>query len=251
MVAVQERGRMIIKLMSMNLWNYHFFEERLPKIIALIKKENPDIIALQEVRDDSRKNKKGNNQLSQLNKRLGYRYHHFFGYMDVNEVNKKLNNKYYDPTNPKVIEGLGFLSRYPIIKAYNKHLKRHKHDAYPRGIICAKFRSKKIFDIFIVHFSADDIFSRLHLEETLKYAEERNVKPIIVGDLNIRKTQIAHELASKEYIVSSDEFKYYSYPSKQETLDYIFIPKSMRFKSFKCKNSKVSDHSVLLAEIEV
>jgi len=242
---------MILKLLSINLWNYNHFEDRFQKIISFIKETKPDVIALQEVRDDSRRNHVGNNQLLQLNKKIGYAYHEYFEYMDVNRVNKSLNNIYYDTTNPRVMEGLGLLSIYPIVKTYSRHLKKHKLDKYPRGILCARIKSEKTFDIFVVHYSADDLFSKLHLEETLEYARKKFIKPIIVGDFNMRKTEIAHEVASQDYVVSRDRFKYYSYPSKKETLDYILIPKEMSFKSFKCVRTAISDHSVLLAEIVI
>ena len=242
---------MIIKLMSLNIWNYNHFSERYEKIIAFIKKMNPDIIALQEVRDDSRRNRPGDNQLRQLNKRLAYKHHAYFKYADVNEINKRLDDKYYDPTNPKVLEGVALLSKFPIVKTYNRTLKRQKSDMYTRGILCARINSKKAFNIFVVHFSADDLFSRLHLEETLEYAKSRNIQPIIVGDFNIRIPGLAYGLASKDYVVSSDKFRYFSYPSKKEILDYILIPKSMSFKTFKCIKSNISDHAALVAEIEV
>ena len=57
----------MVKVLNLNLWNYNNFEERKPKIIAFIKKHNPDIIVFQEVRDDLQFNKKGNNQAKQLN----------------------------------------------------------------------------------------------------------------------------------------------------------------------------------------
>lgn len=235
--------------MNLNVWNYNKFDERKKLIVDFIKKHNPNVIAFQEIRDDSRKNTKGNNQLQQLNWYLKYPYSAFFETMDVNSVNKALNDPKYDPSNPRIKEGVGLLSKFKIVQSYGRMLKQHSKDKYTRGILCVKIKSEQLIDIFVVHYSANDLFSKLHLQETIKFAKQKKVEPIILGDFNMRKIEIAHKIASRDYTVSRDTFRYYSFPAKKETLDYILIPKKYSFKSFKSTGTKISDHNALIAEI--
>jgi len=229
-----------MKILNLNIQGYNNFNKRKPKIVKFIQKHNPDIITLQEVRDDLRFNKKGNNQAKQLQKEINYPFCLFMKTMDINKVNKTMNN-------PKCFEGIAVISKHPIIKTIKKKLKKHQRDEYTRGILYVRINK---MDIFVVHFSPDDLFSKLHLIETLKYIKQKNILPIIIGDFNIRKKYIIKSVLSKEYISSSNIKKYISYPPAKYTLDYIIIPKDLRFKSFACIGNELSDHKALVAEIE-
>ena len=231
-----------MRILNLNLWNYNDFEKRKPKIVDFIKKQNPDIVTFQEVRDDERFNSKGDNQAKQLNKILGFKHYKFMKTMDVNKVNKR--NK-----NPPCLEGVAILSNISIINVKRKKLKQHPNDKYTRGILCVKIKHSKVKSIFVVHYSPDDLFSRLHLEETLSFAKKQKIKPIIIGDLNVRYPRIINDLIIDQYISSRQIKKYISYPSAKCTLDYALIPKKISVKSFFCLGSKISDHKALLLEI--
>ena len=90
----------------------------------------------------------------------------------------------------------------------------------------------------------------LHLIETLKYALDNKIKPIIVGDFNILHPNWLADVVSSEYLDSYNFKKYISYPSKNETLDYIVIPKEFSFVSLDCSTEELSDHRALIAEIK-
>jgi len=72
----------MIKIFNLNLWNYTNWKERELKILEIIKKQNPDVITLQEVRDDIQFNKKRDNQAKQLNRELNYPYYAFYPVTD-------------------------------------------------------------------------------------------------------------------------------------------------------------------------
>lgn len=228
-----------MKILNLNIWNYHNFKERKPKIIKFIRKHNPDIVTLQEVRDDLQFNRKGYNQAKQLQEKLGYPFCSFMKTMDVNKVNKT-------PKNLPCFEGVAILSKFPMTKIVKKKLKKHQKDEYTRGILHARINDK---DIIVVHFSPNDLFSKLHLKETLKYAKQKRIKPIIIGDFNIRKKQILKLFLPKNYISSSNIKKYISYMPAKYTLDYIIVHRNLHFKSFSCIGTGLSDHKALLAEI--
>ena len=98
-----------MKILNLNIWNYNNFDIRKPKIIRFIKKQNPDIITLQEVRDDVQFNKKGDNQVKQLNRELNYPYYEFYPVSDKQKERPEKYKKY-------CVEGTAVLSKYPIIK---------------------------------------------------------------------------------------------------------------------------------------
>jgi len=239
-----KKGKTMIKLLNLNLWNYNNFKERKPKIIKFIKKHGPDIITLQEVRDDIQFNKKGYNQSKQLNEELRYPYYEFYA---TTNKQKERPEKY----KHYCIEGLSVLSKFPIIKTEKIKLKKEKGDKYSQGSLYVRLKAKKVIDLIDVHFSNNSYFSLLHLLETLKYIKNKKINPIISGDFNIIDSGTLHKLTEKEYRSSLKFKRYLSYPPANYTLDYILIPKRFRFKSLKCLGEGLSDHKALIAEIEI
>lgn len=233
---------MILKILSLNLWNYTNYNDREPKIIEFIKKHNPDVIVLQEIRDDVEFNEKGNDQAKQLNKQLDYPYYEFYA---VTDKQKERPEKY----NRHCIEGTAIFSRFPIKKVEKIQLTKQPDDRYTCGNLHVTLDAKKKIEIIGVHFSNSNLFSLLHLIETLKYARYKKIKPIIIGDFNILHPNWLADTVYGEYSDSYSFKKYISYPSKNETLDYILIPKEFKFKSVVCPDESISDHRPLITEI--
>ncbi len=232
----------MVKVLNVNIWNYNNFEQRKPKIINFIRKHNPDIIVFQEVRDDLQFNKKGNNQAKQLNEELGYPHLVFY---PVTDKMIERPEKYKLPCT----EGTAILSRFPIIKKEENKLQKHKEDRYFCGNLYFRVKAEKEIDFVAVHFSPNELFSLLHLIETLKYIREKKIRPIIIGDFNIINFKVLHDLIFNEYQSSLQYKKYISYPKGKFTLDYVVIPKEYKFKTFKCEGTDISDHRALIAEI--
>ncbi|MBT4257855.1 endonuclease/exonuclease/phosphatase family protein [archaeon] len=232
----------MVKILNLNLFNYVDFDKRKPKIIKFIKKHDPDIIVFQEVRDDLEFNKKGDNQLKQLNRELNYPHSIFY---PVTDKRKERPGKYKKPC----IEGTGILSKFKILKSEKKKLKKHEEDIYNCGNLYLKIKAEKVIDLIVVHFSNRDLFSLLHLIETLKEIKKRKINPIIVGDFNMRHPEYLRDLTEEKYKISYYYKKYISYPAAKYTLDYIVIPKKYKFKSFKCLGKGLSDHKALVAEV--
>ncbi len=232
-----------MKILNLNLWNYNQWEERKPKIIKFIKKEKPDVIVFQEVRDDLQFNKKGNHQVKQLNEELNYPHMLFYS---VTDKRKERPEKYNLPCK----EGTAILSKYPFVKIEKKMLTKQKEDRYHCGNIYFRInKQKNNFDFIAVHFSPHELFSKLHLEETLNYIKNKRINPIIIGDFNIIKSEILHDAIKGKFKSSLQYKKYLSYPKGKFTLDYIVISNKMKFKSFKCLGKGLSDHKALVAEI--
>ncbi|MFA5992701.1 MAG: endonuclease/exonuclease/phosphatase family protein [Candidatus Pacearchaeota archaeon] len=234
-----------MKLLNLNIYNYNNWQERKPKIIKFIKKEKPDIVTFQEIRDDIQFNNKGDNQAKQLNRALKYPYYAFYQTTDKHKERPEKYDHY-------CVEGTALLSKFPIIKNEKVKLKKHPKDIYYCGNHYVKIKiDNKIIDVLVVHFSNSDLFSKLHLIETMNQIRKKKIKPIIVGDFNMWHTDWLKKLIGKEYTNSFIFKKYISYPPRKWVLDYIVIPKNYKFKSFKCIGKGLSDHRVLVAEVEV
>lgn len=234
----------MLKILTLNLWNYVDFDTRRSKIVNFIKQHNPDLIAFQEVRDAIEFNKKGDNQAKQLNRELKYPYCEFY---PITDKQKERPEKY----KTYCIEGTAVLSKFPILKVEKIKLKKQKGDVYTCGNLHVQIKAEKIIDVIAVHFSNTDLYSLLHLLETLEYVKEKKIKPIIVGDFNISHPDWLHNLTKIEYHSSMQYKNYISYPAAKYTLDYILIPKKFKFKSLACRGENLSDHKALVAEIQL
>jgi endonuclease/exonuclease/phosphatase family metal-dependent hydrolase len=236
---------MKLNILNLNIWNYNDWEKRKPKIISFIKKKCPDVIVLQEIRDDKKFNKKGHNQAKQLNEELKYPNLVFYPVTNKRKERPSQYKRY-------CIEGTAVLSKFPIIKTERKMLKKHKEDIYNCGNLYFQVQvKKKKIDFVAVHFSNSELTSLLHFIETLKYIEKKKINPIIVGDFNMFDFNLLKDLTGKKWISSRDFKKYISYPARKWALDYILIPKEYMFKSFICEGTKISDHRALIAEVEI
>ena len=234
-----------LKILNLNIWNYNNWEARMPRILKFIQKHNPDIVVLQEIRDDLRFNKKGYNQAKQLNKELNYPHHSFYIISDKRKERPEQYDRY-------CVEGIAILSKFPIIRTKKRMLKKHLLDRYSCGnlYVQLKIKNKKV-DLLGVHFSNSELTSLLHLIETLKNLKKDKTNPIIVGDFNMFDFELLRDLTGENFTSSRDYKKYVSYPAKKWALDYILIPKKYKFKSFKCEGTNISDHRALIAEVKL
>ena len=233
----------MLKLFDLNIGLYWKWEERKPEIVKLIREQNPDVVTLQEVMDDARYNAYGENQAKELARELGFRY--YAVYMSGNL--QKESPQYFGDRRCRA--GDAILSRYPLHNVVKKRLRKQPSDRHHRGIVYAEVFKGRRIGIIVVHFSNDDVLSLLHMKEVLEYAKKKGMRPVIVGDFNIRKTDNILALTPQDYLCSYSVKRYVSFPSKGETLDYILLPTGLKFKEFECLSRDVSDHRPLIASI--
>ncbi|MBU0930302.1 MAG: endonuclease/exonuclease/phosphatase family protein [Nanoarchaeota archaeon] len=235
-----------MKIISLNIWRYDGnWQKRKPKIIEFIKKENPDAIFLQEVFDDSRHNKLGNNQALQLNSELKFK-------TLIYNIAEKLKTEHKQKINVLVFDGLACLTNHKILNKGIIKLKKQFDDKHYRIIQKVKINiNGKNIIFYHTHFSNRDDWAIIHLRETIKKAEKEKKLPIIIGDLNMINTKDLTNNSKSKYKNSYEFKKYYSFPQKKETLDYILIPKNnFKFIKVKCSTKGMSDHKALIGVIE-
>ena len=230
---------MMIKLISLNIWRNNDWEKRESNIIQFFKNENPDVILLQEAVKHPSLEKDGN-QVEILKEKIQYSYALFY----KSEI---LTDKI---TGEKFDIGLGILSKHKILNSESIILKKQPEDKHPRIIVpfVIEKDGKKI-ELVNVHFSNDEVFSILHLEETLNTIRKNNLKPIICGDFNMRIKEFVLKLGF-EYNKSIQLMDYITFPSKNEFLDHFFVHKDLwNFSDFKVSNTYLSDHNAIITSL--
>ena len=233
----------MLKLLDLNIALYNDWDTRMPKIVNFIKEQKPDIVTLEEVMDDAKYNRYGDNQAKQIARATGLSHCAFYLSGNLQRESPQWVG------SRRARTGDAILSRYALTNIVKRRLKRHQDDRHYRGIVKARVMSKPPIDLIVVHFSNKDIFSRLHMEEVLEYIKRVNIKPVIVGDFNMYPKNIL-SVVPKDYTLSYSLNRYVSFPSEGNTFDYIMLPKFLKFKSLECIGRGLSDHSSLVAEIE-
>ncbi len=232
--------------MTFNIWRYYGdWEQRKEKIITYIKEEKPDIIFLQECFDDGRYNILGDNQAVQLNSNLNYKYCHY-------SISEMLRTENKQILRTSVFDGLGCISNIPIVEVTALRLTLPEGDDHFRilqRIIISKDTQRIIF--YHIHLSNKDDWARIQLEETIRFAKKEDQMPIIVGDLNVKIPLDVINTAGQTHEISWVKKKYISYPSKQEVLDYVLLPKTkFHFLDIECSKEGLSDHQPLIVMVE-
>jgi endonuclease/exonuclease/phosphatase family metal-dependent hydrolase len=233
----------MLKLLDLNIALYNDWDTRMPRIVDFIKEQKPDIVTLEEVMDDAKYNKHGDNQAKQIAKTTGLSHCAF--YLSGNL--QKESPQWVGGRRARA--GNAILSKYALTNIVKRRLKCHQDDRHYRGIVKARVMCKPPIDLIVVHFSNNDVFSRLHMEEVLEYIKGANIKPVIVGDFNMYPKNIL-QMVPKDYTLSYALKKYVSFPPEGNTFDYIILPKGLEFKSLECIDKDLSDHSALVAEID-
>lgn len=229
-----------ISIATLNLWRYYQWEERQSKIIRLFKDYKSDIIALQEVQINRSFSNKS--QAENLAKALDYPHFIFAPTM----IKKNQTSK-SGKANVKATHGLAVLSKFPILSYESIRLTQHELDPEPRNIVLAKIDTgDRIIDICNVHFSNNNEWADKHMRETLLICQDRNIRPIVLGDFNLYSVNEYLDRLTN-YHISSIEFEYTSYPKDKGSLDYIISP--FKFQDFICQEDTVSDHRALIAKL--
>lgn len=257
-IAVSERQRAeptTLKVVSLNLAHGRKrsinqiiltvgnIKKNLDKIADFLKKEAPDIVALQEA--DAPSNWSGNfNHVEYLAKEAGYDWY-------VLSVHSESSLGNY---------GTAILSRVPIKSGV-------RHDFVPtppskqKGFTVAEIllydtpgtEKDVLLDVVSVHLDffrrSNRIFQMLELE---KWLAGRNNPVIIMGDFNASWNS-KDELLEK--LINSRNLKVYSPEAenlntyKSKRLDWIFISDCLDFNNYYSAGDILSDHQAVVSEI--
>lgn len=228
-------------------------ERALRKIAHLLRHEAPDIVALQEVDEDSHWNQRIH-LLDFLQKEAHYPHSHL-------GINNRREGRL------PLAYGNGVLSRYKIEHADNQVFGEavlgekgflYTEVALPNGHLPIvnlhlDFRSRKRRIIQIEKLI--DYLEARHMEK----GGETYFSPIICGDFNSRATKdrdaVRHLINYLEghcaYQLLPTEGKTFPSLLPMHGLDFIFVPPSFRVTRCEVLRSYVSDHRPVIVELEV
>ncbi len=166
-----------LRLMSYNVWNYNDpWPQRRKIIVDTILEQDPDIIGLQEIRDDRKFNPIGQNQASQIASRTGLDYH-------------------YQPAmvysrSPRSVEGLCVMARHPMESTAYVELTRNPQDQkdfHQRIVLNATLALPSgSLEFFVTHFSLSPEMRVCNSLELLQFMQNFNsgLPKFVVGDFN-------------------------------------------------------------------
>lgn len=225
---------------SLNVQAFTDWEDRKANIVDYVKQTDPDILLFQEI--TFLPQIAAENQVSILNKSLRYPYE-----------NTAITRLQASPVFENYREGLGLISKYPILKSETVILKQQDHDEHQRivqliDILC----DEKTVKFANVHFSIsdnDEGLPREHLRELLEILESRGETRIIGGDFNMNSIDLHNDLWQENYI-SSSITPYISYPSMNKRVDYFLLPKEYSFVKIGTSQDGLSDHRALTVVAE-
>lgn len=227
-----------MKVTTLNLQGMINWEVRQLAILLYLQTEKPDIILFQEVvflPDIS-----PYNQVQTLNQTLGYEYEHC-------SVTRLQPSAQYTTFR----EGLGMLSKYPVIKSDVLILKKEAGDEHNRIIQLLDIEVKgQIVKFANIHFSLTHKkdYATIHLKETLGILKDRGEARIIAGDFNRDHLEDLSELWGDDYTLSTDT-SYISFPSEATRIDYFLVPKVYSLTDLSLSDDSLSDHRALTVEI--
>jgi endonuclease/exonuclease/phosphatase family metal-dependent hydrolase len=217
--------------------------KNLDTIAKFLKKESPDIIALQEA--DAPSNWSGNfDHVEYLARKAGYPW------LLHGKHAKNLFGHY----------GTAIISRFPIVRG----LKLDFSPTPPtmtKGFTLAEVNvvnpeqpgEETLLDVISVHLDFSRKSKRMEQINELKGVLDKRKNPkIIMGDFNTSWNsgeellqKVTDKKVLKTHLPESVDLNTY----KDKRLDWIFISDCIKFKSYRTANGALSDHRAVIAEI--
>lgn len=231
---------MKITFSSLNVQAFTNWDNRKTNITDYLQKVSPDIALFQEVTFLPQIN--AENQVSLLNKTLKYPYE-----------NTAITRLQASPHFENYREGLGIISKWPILKSETIILKQNKTDEHQRIVqLVDILHDETVVKFAHVHFSISDFDENLprdHLKELLEILASRGETRIIGGDFNMSNVDLHADLWQENY-VSSSTTPYITFPLENKRVDYFLLPKECNFLSITTSTDGLSDHRALTVAAE-
>lgn len=220
-----------VKIMSYNIriasppskgWGF----TDLQAVANAINKEQPDLVALQEVDVNTERSGKQSHQAKELAERTGMHYH-FAKAVD------RSGGDY----------GVAVLSRFPILKEESFRLpltKGSKGEIRAAAVIHINLFGEEVVFMSAHLDHLTDVDRKLQVEELNKIINSKSKYPLIFGaDLNMKRNNPVIAILEKEVIFNCTDCPF-TFPADKpvETIDYLMLNKRA-FRKY-----KVSDYSV-------
>jgi len=233
-----------MKVMSFNVQNEikKVKNEKINKIIELIKKEDPDIIGLQELTYKLKK---------KLEKEL--KDYHFFG------RSRYCINTFFDEYNSILVKRtieVFEVNTYSLGKRPDKVRSKNILSVFPRictSILCLlKNKKIKIMNTHIDPFHKKS--KKYQLSVISNILKNNNFPIIIMGDFNMHSDNEYLEKFVKSLNlvdVLRNEGKTFKESKSDKAIDHILIGKEFKYSNVRIIESDISDHYPVTCEIDI
>lgn len=254
---------MIIKYLTLNIWHGG---KLFDNVVDFIIKENPDVLALQEVQESSDKTgKKQFKTYSLLKKLLPYKYSCFDPIFSFLQNGLKIDhgNAIYSRYPIKNHKVYFFDLKYSVIDWDRAHeMNRFEH--FPRNMQWVQIEiNHKLLNIFNLHGiwgkDGKDNPRRLKMGNIIIDKVKNKEKVILSGDFNMSpNTKTIHNIEKvlknvfKKGIKSTFNAKYKNDPIFSKiVVDMIFVSPDIKILEKNCPQVDVSDHLPLTIVFEI
>lgn len=229
-------------------------ERKLKRIAYLLRRFNADVVALQEVDEDSHWNKRIH-LLNALQEASGYKH----SYLGVH--NRRLGRL-------PLAYGNGLLTKFPIRRA--EHQAFGQAQLGEKGFLCAELEVEQgILPLINLHLDFRSRLRRIEqIEHLIQFLEDKHytsdlkphLSPIICGDFNAREGKPADAVRHLfRYLLEGLDYQLFpkkkskTFPSLLPThgIDFFFVPQSYEVTHCEVLRSFVSDHRPVLLDLKL
>ena len=225
------------------LLNRPAIEANLARIAAMLRRESPDVVGLQEA--DGPSAWSGNfDHIVELAERAGYPY-----IVRGEHVQRR-----------RVVYGTSLISRIPVHDAVSVTFSR-SIPTPTKGFVLARIampgKPKLLVDVTAVHLDfLRPAIRRRQVAQIVACLRERNVPQIVLGDFNCSwrgRGSCLPRLAGELELAAHEPLsrRSWTYPRLHRRLDWIFISRSLTFDAYRVLSDRLSDHRAVLAEVVV
>jgi endonuclease/exonuclease/phosphatase family metal-dependent hydrolase len=228
-----------MRITSLNLRGFFEWEERAQRIVAYVKRMDPDVLLFQEVvylPDIS-----AFSPVELLNRDLGYPFRH----ESITRLQRGRTARDYR-------EGLAVLSRWPVPSSEAVVLHHEEGDPHQRIVQFVDVEQDgNVWPLGNVHLSVRDDFALGHLKEVLEIVAAKEERRILGGDFNVNHLERHAELWRGRAVLSSQIEQYVSRPESHENDDYFLVPNRYEIRALHVSGDELSDHRALTIDLRV
>ncbi|HEY4269361.1 MAG TPA: endonuclease/exonuclease/phosphatase family protein [Galbitalea sp.] len=227
-----------MKIISLNLRGFFDWEAREPLILEYLRREQPEVLLLQEVvflPDQS-----PFAQVDLLNQAAGFPHRH-------SSISRLQGSKQFGPYR----EGLAVLSQLPVTGSETVILLHEQDDPHNRLVQFFEIEDAagSAWKFANVHLSVRDDYALIHLEEVLGILKARGEKRIIGGDFNMNHLERHANLWKGEYVLTTEIEHYVSFAGSHQANDYFLVPTEYALGRIELSEDGLSDHRALAVEV--
>ncbi|MFD1721982.1 endonuclease/exonuclease/phosphatase family protein [Amnibacterium endophyticum] len=226
-----------MRITSLNLQGLLDWDHRSPRIVAALRRLDPDVVLFQE--DVYLPDVSPWSPVAMLNRELRYPHRH-----------ESITRLQQGRVHPLYREGLGLLSKHPVVATEALVLRHEAEDPHERIVQVVDVAADDgTWPLVNVHLSVRDAFALEHLGELRRILAARGEQRILGGDFNVDHLE-RHRALLGQGVLTTEVASYESHPGTDETDDYFLVPPGWRIERVQVSADDLSDHRAITVDLE-